>query len=153
LEDLKGFQSGGDSFCYLNLSVQPAMSDAASLWVVHQGRFPLYGVRILIRDAADPLPKSLDDVLAATKQFQVSELKSEAVLLAQAWPLPPSGSLTYTVQIAARNGWLLQALRMRKVAGVWRAHTVVFREQPDGKRAVLVRKTDEGFPSDATIPD
>lgn len=131
---LEDFQTGGDTFCYWMLyHFDMAKAIAKNFVVVRHGDYPLYDVRMRIRDMdADK------DML----NRQWGEINSPADFLIVEWPLPPS--VYYRIFFHARNGSWNQDLLLKRShsVGCWLATTRVW--DRSGKE-VAFEHIDNGF--------
>lgn len=133
---LTGIQTGGDSFCYWMLYHFNTQENLAyNFALIRKGEFPLFDVRIRIRDM--DLGKDV-----VTKDW--GEINSPADYLMVAWPL--RDSLYYRVFFHARNGSWHQDLLLRKLnsQGYWAAATRVVGPKGD----ILFEHTDDPEYSD-----
>jgi hypothetical protein len=114
---LVSLQTGGDTFCYWMLyHFDLSKSLAHNFVVIRVGDYPLYDVRIRIRDLdaeRDMIEKSW------------GEINTPADFLNLNWPLPET--VYYRVFFAARNGQWHQDLQLQKSqsANCWLAATRV----------------------------
>lgn len=80
-KEMIGVMTGGDSICYLtgNMGTQSFPNQLDPVWVVHHGRYPLYGVHIRICDV-DKLNALIsnrtmwDEVVAQSEQHATVEV-------------------------------------------------------------------------------
>jgi len=131
---LASLQTGGDTFCYWMLyDFDMTKNVARNFVVIREGKYPLYDVRLRIRD----MDANKDLV---TKQW--GELNSPADYLLMQWPLPES--VYYRIFFHARNGSWNQDLQLRKSASArcWLAASRVL-----GKNGsdVIFEHTDNHF--------
>lgn len=139
--------TGGDSFCYLEISNLDEGHDAGMCVIVQQGESPLYDVKARVVD--------LQRFAQLPKPTTRSALKNDLVLdigdmaagsatmeLDQPFILGKSNERDFNVFFSARNGFFNQKLRFRRVNGQWARRTVVTR---DG--AVIFETADEKYPA------
>jgi hypothetical protein len=101
---LEAVQTGGDTFCYWMLYHFDLDGNVAQQFVIiRQGEYPLYDVRLRIRDM-----DANQDVLS--KQW--GEINSPADYLLLKWPLPES--VYYRIFFHARNGSWNQDLILKR---------------------------------------
>jgi hypothetical protein len=119
--------TGGDSFCWMGLSVSdPAAAAIARPIFIHQGRYPLYDVSARIVDSDEYARlTAAKDFIAASKALLGTNVSvgnmtpgfstDTGVVLSH-----PSGkNFTYNVFYVARNGSWIQSLRMRWTGNGW----------------------------------
>lgn len=118
---LQALQTGGDTYAYLMLyHFDLAENIAQNLVVIRAGEFPLYDLRIRLRDMDRGL-----DVL----EENWGELNSPADYRLVKWPLPDS--VYYRAFFHARNGSWHQDLQLKRStkANCWLAATRVWGHQ------------------------
>jgi len=99
-----GYQTGGHSFCYWMLyHFDIAANIARNFVVIRRGEYPLYDVRLRIRDM-----DASSDVLNTTW----GEINAPADFKLVRWSLPPS--IYYRIFFHARNGSWNQDLILKK---------------------------------------
>jgi hypothetical protein len=114
---LEGLQTGGDSFCYLMLyNFDLGQNIARDFVIIRRGEYPLYDVRIRIRDM---------DANRDVMNRAWGEINSPADYLIVRWSLP--ASIYYRVSFHARNGsWNQDLILSRSTsAQCWLAATRV----------------------------
>jgi hypothetical protein len=125
--------TGGDSFCWMGLSVpDPGTAAVAIPIFIHQGKYPLYDVaaRIVDLDEYARLKAAKEGIAAS------NALLGTAVPVGNMTPgfstdtgirlSHPSGkNFTYNVFYVARNGSWIQMLRMRWTGNGWTLATKV----------------------------
>jgi hypothetical protein len=114
---LEGLQTGGETFCYWMLyHFDMTKALARNFVIIRQGEYPLYDVRIRIRDM-----DAGKDVL----EKEWGEINSPADYLIVEWPLPPS--VYYRIFFHARNGSWNQDLLLKRSSSAecWLAATHV----------------------------
>jgi hypothetical protein len=141
--------TGGNSFPYLGLVACNARSCALTL--VHDGQHPLYdvAVRIVDLDVFDKVPKDagLREYLAADTRFSVGNLSPHQVQLLGELSLGEGSSRGFNIFISARNGFIIQSLRCRRVNNAWTFATKVMRQGPT--EVLLHERIDADFPRGA----
>jgi hypothetical protein len=124
---LEGLQTGGDSYAYFMLYYFDLQeSIARNIVVIRRGEYPLYDVRIRIRDM---------DAGRDIFERSLGEINAPAIVLKGKWPLTPS--IYYRVFFAARNGQWRQDLILKRSEArqYWAAATRVFDKR--GKEVVF----------------
>ena len=114
---LEAIQSGGDTFCYFMLyDFDLAASCARNLAIIREGDFPLYDVRLRVRDM---------DASHDVFERSWGAINAPADYLILKWQLPPS--VYYRIFFHARNGNWNQDLILRRSesARCWLAATRV----------------------------
>jgi hypothetical protein len=139
--------TGGDSFCYLDLD--PYSATSSLLTLTHQGKFPLYDISIRVVDLQKfDLVKDIR-TLEALNQAQVilnaGNLGPGQSRLFGEWPLPKLDRQDFNIFISARNGFITELLRRRRINGRWQSAVKVTR---DGDNALLFERVDPDFPRD-----
>jgi hypothetical protein len=138
--------TGGDSFCYIDMSSYGA--NEALLMLVHQGRFPLYDISIRIVDLQKfDLIKNiptLEALSSAQVTLRAGNLAPNQSSLLTKLPLPNTDLQAFNIFISARNGFVDQLLRARRLHGRWIFASKVMRGYKNDE--VLLEKIDEGFP-------
>jgi hypothetical protein len=117
LQRLEDIQTGGNSFCYWMLyHFDLTQSVAHNFVIIRKGEYPLYDVRLRIRD----MNKGVDVV-----ERLWGEMNSPADYLLLEWPL--AESVYYRIFFHARNGSWNQDLLLRRseIASCWLAATRV----------------------------
>lgn len=126
---LEGLQTGGDTFCYLMLyNFDVGLNIAREFVVIREGDFPLYDVRLRIRDM---------DAGGDVHSENWGEISAPAEFRDVEWPL--RDSVYYRIFFHARNGQWHQDLALKKSVeeGFWKAATRVL--GTDGSTEVLVK--------------
>ncbi len=141
--------TGGDSFCYMTLTLAGGELDTPDMVFVHQGKYPLYDVSIRIVDLEkwDLLRGNLSmPELAKTEtRLNLGNLGSGKALVLGKWKLPASDRQRYNIFTSARNGFWTQLLRLRRVGGRWKMATKVLRSD-DRREVTLFEQVDKEFP-------
>lgn len=140
--------TGGDGFTYLDVIPE---GDGFALLLLNGSEFPAYDVSIRIVDV-DTLNR-LGRQMAASAAFARSQLVVGAgnvgpkqVALIGRLPDKWSDIAAFNVFIGARNGFVTELLRRRKVDGEWHRAIRVTRDR-DG--AILYERVDPKFPRNA----
>jgi hypothetical protein len=138
---LESLQTGGDSYAFFMLChFDMQGSFARNFVIIRRGEYPLYDVRIRIRDM---------DVGRDVLERPWGEINAPADYLIVKWPLAPS--VYYRVFFHARNGSWRQDLILKRsdAAQCWLAATRVFDKR--GKEVVFEYK-DPDFVKDIGAP-
>jgi hypothetical protein len=147
--EIKDSVIGGDSFCYVVLSNLSART--ALLGVIHQGQYPVYdvGIRIVDLEKYDRLGGTitLEKMAQTDTRLNVGNLGPSQTAMWLSWPLPDADQQRYNIFISARNGFVTQILRLRRVNGEWKSATKVQRDF-DQNAVVLYERIDPEFPRD-----
>jgi hypothetical protein len=131
---LEGLQTGGETFCYWMLyDFDMTRALARNFVVIRQGDYPLYDVRIRIRDM-----DAGKDVL----EENWGEINSPADYRIVEWALPPS--VYYRIFFHARNGSWNQDLLLKRSSSAecWLAATHV---KDMSGREIVFEHVDNGF--------
>ena len=145
--------TGGSSFCY----ALPFGDRAGKFIVTNDGDFPLYDVSVRIVDL-DEFEKmiqgaySIEDLTRNTLQIGNLAPRSASAF----GPLPGDWDRDYirlNLFFSARNGFVTQELRLRRVDGTRRRASRVKRSLPDGSTELVHTHVDDEFPreSDGSI--
>lgn len=140
--------TGGDSFCYLEISNLDEGKNAGMCVVVQQGGYPLYGVSARVVDLhrfAQLPEKTAQSVFGEDLMLEIGDMAAGSATLALEKPLVlgKSDARDFNIFFSARNGFFHQQLRFRRRNGEWLCKTVVIR---DGE--TIFEKEDPGYPSD-----
>jgi hypothetical protein len=127
---LDSVQTGGDAYAYFMLyNFDMQRSIARDVVLIRQGKYPLYDVRIRIRDmdaGRDVFTRAWGEISAPAEYLPLVR-----------WSLPPSPSVYYRVFLHARNGQWHQDLILKRSDALqyWVAATRVFDKR--GKEVVF----------------
>ena len=138
--------TGGDSFCYLELSNLDEGHDAGMCVVVQQGDYPLYGVSARIVDLQRFAERTKPLDYAALKgdlELEIGDMAAGSATLRTDRPLV-LGDVDvrdFNIFFNARNGFFRQELHFRRCEGKWLRSTRVVRDNE-----VIFEKKDPGFP-------
>jgi hypothetical protein len=141
--------TGGDSFCYLALSLGDEAANSPLLAVVHQGNYPLYDVQIRVVDLEkfdlikDHL--TLEAMTQTETVLNMGNLSPNQAAMIGTWQLPNADQQRYNIFIHARNGFVTQMIRLRRVEGRWKSATKVTRGFGE-QEAALFERVDAEFP-------
>lgn len=140
--------SGGDSFCYLEVSSLDSAKNTGQLVVVHQGEHNLYDVhaRIVDLEKFDQLEGKLS--FATLKQtdtnISIGNLISSSAQMLHRVTLGNGNMRRFNIFFSARNGFFNQVLRLKKIHGKWVRAMKVLREDK-----VIYEEVDDEFPRTA----
>ena len=139
--------TGGDSFCYFEVSNLRQAQDVEMSVVIHVGEAPLYGVEARIVDLQqfDALPRPLTlDAFEGEVRLSIAEMApgSAITLRGQPFVLGDADERDFNIFFAARNGFFTQSLRFRRVNGRWTRTTEVVR----GNEVIFERGVDDPPP-------
>lgn len=144
--------TGGDSFCYLAFSLPDKGGTKAILAVVHKGNFPLYdvSVRIVDLDKFDIHVKgkqkpTLDNIQKTEQVINIGNLSPSHAATLHPWMLPKSGEARYNIFISARNGFVTELVRLKRINGKW-ASAYRVEAGPGREPGILYEKIDTDFP-------
>ncbi len=145
--ELRQTMTGGDTFCYAHLDI-----DTGLLTVISVGDYPLYGLQLRLVNLDEPIPMTLESL--NKNVVQMGDLPPRTVNSIQLRVSAPSGSVRWNLFFGARNGHWNQALRLRKIDGVWEsAIRVVKFTIPDetaaennSQQTILLEKISQKFP-------
>lgn len=145
--------TGGDSFCRVNLLGRDD-AQGPTVVVIHQGRYPLYEVAVRFADLrrwGQPLPPGMTaaQLLATDPQFHPGTLAPTSASQVGRVPALRDDAEGFNVFFSARNGFWMQKVRLRRVAGAWVMATRVVRDGGQPTEAVIFEKVDNGFPANA----
>ena len=144
-KDLIGYQTGGESFCYLINSCVSKDSNLGRETVIHQGAHPLFDVTARIMD----INEFNTDVKANRVTLNTFTKNSRAynslipghVHMGNKWNLGDVDQRKFNIFWMARNGSFTQNLYYKKVGGQWHYATKVIRGEKE-----LYSTTSEGYP-------
>lgn len=124
--------TGGDSYCTLFVSA-PGESNQSGLILMNQGKYPVYDISVKIDDVEHLIDVAKNELGSAGSWAQSRALLAKASIVflpgnlgpGQATELgvlqlPTTEKQSYNVQITARNSYVIQTLRFRRVNGEWK---------------------------------
>ena len=146
--------TGGDSFCYISLQLGDGATNTPDILVVHEGQYPLYDVQIRIVDL-DKMEQiknrdklTLREIMEQTEdRLEIGNLSLGQARFMSAINLPEADIKRFNFFITARNGFVTQLIRLRRINALWKSATKVTREH-EGEEQVLLEKVDPEFPRD-----
>jgi hypothetical protein len=146
--------TGGDSFCYLAFSLPDNEQSQSLITAVHKGEYPLYDVniRIVDLDKFDAHVKgrenpTLEDFRKADTNLSVGNLAPNQAAMIGRWPLPQSEEIRYNIFITARNGFVTELVRIKRIDDKWVSAYKVTSDS-NRKDTLLYEKIDPDFPRD-----
>lgn len=129
--DLAAHITGGDSFCYAEVS-NLRLGEGVRLILHHEGLRALYDVQVRVFDCDNhsrDLEPYFDVFLSGQVHFQVPLLVAGTVLPTNCeFNVGETDSRSLNIFYSARNGHFTQLLRCKKVAGKWLYATLVERK-------------------------
>lgn len=117
-------ESGADSYCYLlpNSNIPPMHSKGVDWLLMHEGKYPLYEVRMTVMDLGEPMqPGQAKEIPEPT--FPLGRLNPGVALpMGNGWA-PSAGATAYDINVMfqARNGSWNEMIRFRPKDGGWSA--------------------------------
>lgn len=150
-QEFAAYATGGDSFVFLHIEGFGTSKPKAK--IVHQGKYPVRDIELLIFDISSQMP---DAKAGRLSHFDLSEKFAERRLsvIHPVWskvfnqfPLeqnPVNDYYAYFINIDAHNGAHRQILQLQKIHGVWRQAYKIQRG-PQDKRETRVLHFDPEF--------
>lgn len=139
-KDMIGYQTGGESYCYL-------MYSSGIETVIHQGKHPMFEVAARIVDIEElhSLSASGNLSLEALNQNQRSygELIPGHCKMGTKWNLGNGTQRRFNIFWTARNGGFTQLLRLKKMNNIWYHATKIERGE------IIFEDIQEGYPRNA----
>jgi hypothetical protein len=146
--------TGGDTFCYLHVTVG---DDGLYPTVLSQGRYPLFDLSLRLWDPEEwkNAPHLLGSTLSkvSTETSRLGTLPSNDYINLGRLPLPTGSEKQYAAEFSARNGSWTQTIVLRRSASSWKLATIVqksFRvakaKELNPPRRVLCYAVEPGFP-------
>lgn len=144
--------TGGDGFPYLDVSVVGDKPPRATLVIHNQGKFPLYEIDVRMVELKEPSSGERDSstygIEEANLGRDIGTLPPGGARVFDRWGLPEQEDWHgYNIFISARNKFVTENLRLRRIEGRWRSAIRVF-EGVEGKPSILLEKVDADFPRD-----
>ncbi len=151
-ERLRNVVTGGRSFCYF-VFLYPE-TDAPLVFAAHEGDDPLYNVQARMVDLrkfnAIPDKTTLASINSTESYFEIGDMTAGFGTEAGRAATFQGTEHNYNIFFTARNGGWSQVYRARKVDGKWLSATLVTKQgQSAHAEHILLKKVDDGFPSDA----
>lgn len=139
---------GGDSYCYVRLLLDK--TDAAVAIVVHEGKYPLYDIKIRMWDPRDYAERALSykDLIENNREYNFTpgNLAPSHVSVLGRVQLAHSEANDFALVIGARNGFLSETIKLRRVNGEWKAAYRVSRLDEPDNIVPLIESVDTDFP-------
>ena len=145
-EEFAAYATGGDSFIYLE--VDGFGTPEAKTKIIHEGKYPVRDVEMLIFDVSSQMPQAKSGELAI---FDLSEKYGERNLTVfhPSWskefsqfpfePNPTGDYYAYFVNIDAHNGAHRQILELQLIDGVWRQAYRVQRGSSENRETRILK--------------
>ncbi len=128
--------TGGDSYCYLFVSQPGEKSNSSGLILMNEGKYPVYDISVKIDDVEHLVEIAKNELMnseEATSWTQTTALLSRASKVFRPGNLGPNqatelGELqlptgdkqSYNIYIIARNSYVVQTIRFRRINGTWK---------------------------------
>ncbi len=138
-ESLK-IQTGGDSFCYVQLSPFPA-TGLMHVFLIQKGHNHLFNVNVRVVDIDAPIS------LATEPQFSVPFVAHGTALELTNLPLGDGDYRRFNIFFMTPNGHFTESIRLKKIAGTWREARWVTASYYNGTYG-LVDVENKDFPQD-----
>lgn len=150
-ERIAGLVTGGDSFCWLQISGVNPISNVGKLVAIHHGEFPIYDVAGRIVDLQELERKkgsiTMQNLFVGDTNVRLGSMPVGTATILSDFPLGHEIARDFNIFFSARNGLYTQLLRMRKSEQKWVSATrVQMREGNDEK--VVFEQIDPDFPKD-----
>lgn len=151
-------ETGGDSFCYYELSGGVISDAGVDLIGEARGKYPLSDVSARIAETDNE--RVLSVVNQKVGNLGVTEIPLGVSLAAEPIHVPftaPPDKENLDIYFSGKNGFWAQFISFRKVKGKWLMATIVQRRVPirhssKTKAVVLLRRVPDGFPIDTVSP-
>jgi cell division protein FtsB len=135
--DIAGMVTGGDSYCYFWITRIKSRPDFAGLTLHHQGKYPLYNLKIKIVDV-EKIVGIMTEEMKTGEFWRRSWVEQDAILFPGSRifnignfgpnyviplvdiPLGPEDKKGYNIELTAQNCFIRQTLRFRKINGEWK---------------------------------
>lgn len=143
-EDLIGYATGGESFCYLVLGSLNHDTGRGAITVIHQGKHPLYDVTANIVDLEklEALKENITfDHLKEGHRMYGNMIPGFCSIKNERLDLGGAKERSFNIFWTARNGGFEQLLRYKKINGRWYMATKVIRGN-----ILLFEKIDPDYP-------
>jgi hypothetical protein len=166
-KEITFLSTGGDSFCYLDFFFAVGAPNTPSLAVVHDGKYPLQNVHMVITDweryktILPGVPKGRENARPVTAEeveklddlrvlFEIPSLGPPGAIerLRPRWRLPDRDQITYSIQIYTQFQTFYQHLKLRKVNREWSVAYRVHKRGPNDEVIVLRENIPNNFPRD-----
>lgn len=128
-----GYISGGNSFCYLSITSNVYQNpNIVSIIIIHNGEHALHNVsaRIVDEDKFHQIDSPIDQKLKnATSYLNFDLIIPNHVVTVDEWDLGASESRNFNIFWTARNGSYQQTLKLKRVLGSWSQETKVVKDR------------------------
>ena len=141
-QKIVGSMTGGDSFCYLTVANIDSVKNIGTFTLLHEGEYPLYDVQVKISDLDQLGEPSFEWLKGA---ISIGNIAANSAQMLDIIRLGNGDMRRFAVQVSARNGFLFQPLRLKKIDGEWVQATRVTR----GWDKVIYEEIDDKFPRTA----
>lgn len=161
---IAGSVTGGDSFCYVTLSLDDAAANNPMAILIPRGDHTVFDVALRIVDVgklqalAKKGPVTFETMAQAEINLNLGNLVPERFRMLGRWQLPAdSDTQDYNLFFAARSRSFVQSIRLRRVNGRWKQAIKVQVAPPNiyptkkkipRPPQVLFEKIDPEFPRD-----
>lgn len=137
--------TGGDSFCFLKLSMFDLEPGTGQIVAVHQGKHPIHNAHATMVDL-DAMQRALESndtpgFFMSSWQLDVPSITPGHISSLRPIPMGAPGVRRFNILWSVRNGDYVQMLRLVHLNGNWISATIVKR---DG--IVLLEDVPDGFP-------
>lgn len=129
--------TGGDSYCYFLVGHPSNKTNSVDLMLMTEGKYPLYDVSIKIDDVEKLLNivmtqtengnrpfQSMTEantfMLQASRVIKVGNIGPSQAMELGSLQLPDTDKQSFNISILARNGYVFQIVRFRRVKGEWK---------------------------------
>jgi len=142
--------TGGDSFCYIDLIVD---TNVARVMLHRQGKEPLYNVTFRMWDinkslSEDEVKQGYDTWTKGDYFKEVGDIPPNTTIRLDVVHLPNPDKNDFGVEINARNGWVQEVIKLRRINGVWKQAYKVTRQR-DEKTITLLKLIDPALKVEA----
>ena len=145
--EIVGLVTGGDSFCYMTVSIINPAENIGLLVFVQQGEDPLYGLtaRVIDLQKFNQIKNNLTftNLTQAQKIISIGDMAVRAATITEAIDLGDGVKKDFNIFFSARNGFFNQELHLRKIANSWLHRTKVTRNGH-----VIYEEVDDDYPDD-----
>ena len=114
------------------------------------GEYPLYDVSVRMWDPNDynNVPQNVDfeELIKKDRNFNLGNVSPHQARTLGRITLPGSDNKDFALSIAARNGFVTELIKLRKVDGKWKAAYKVTKDEGKGEPKVLFEQIESRFP-------
>lgn len=139
--------TGGDSFCYITISMIDPVTDIGHFIIHSEGDFPLYNIIIRITDldefeeATKETPPSTEKIEASEKIIQIAEIPPKHHLVAEKVHLKDVTKKRYNIFFTCRNGSFRQLLRI-----VRKARRLIYATRVTRGKEIIFEQISQDYP-------